>query len=326
MARVLVTGGAGYVGSHCCKALRAAGHEAIVLDNLTTGRREFVLGATLIEGDIRDGRVVREICLDHSIEAVLHFAALAYVGDSVVMPDQYYDNNVRGTMMLLDVMKDVGIARLVFSSSCAVYGCPDRVPITESCPCDPISPYGFTKFVCERMIGDYARAFGLTFATLRYFNAAGADQQGELGESHDPETHLIPLVLETALGRGAHVDVFGDDFPTPDGTAVRDYVHVSDLARAHELALDYLLAGGKPIVANLGSGHGYSVAEVIQTASAVTATTIPYRLSARRPGDPPALVADPGLAGDVLGWFPERSDLRSILADAWRWHGRRSSV
>ena len=245
MARVLITGGAGYVGSHCAKALAAAGHNGMVFDNLTFGHREFVRWCPLIQGDIRDSSALDAVFQAHRIEAVMHFAALAYVGESVTAPSRYYDVNVHGTRVLLDAMVKAGVPRIVFSSSCAVYGEPAKTPIIESTPTEPINPYGFSKFVCERMMEDFGKAYGLKSARLRYFNAAGADPTGEIGEDHEPETHLIPLVLDAALGLKSSVHIFGTDYPTPDGTAIRDYVHVTDLARAHLLALEYLLSGGR---------------------------------------------------------------------------------
>ena len=323
MARILITGGAGYVGSHCAKALAAAGHEGIVFDSLLFGHREFVRWGTLVEGDIRDAAALDAVFAAHRIDAVMHFAALAYVGESVTAPGRYYDVNVHGTRVLLDAMVRAGVGRIVFSSSCAIYGEPDRMPIDEGTPLNPINPYGFTKLVCERMMDEFGLAHGLKSARLRYFNAAGADPTGEIGEDHEPETHLIPLVLGAASGLRPAVQVFGTDYPTPDGTAVRDYVHVSDLARAHVLALQYLLDGGQNIAVNLASGQGASVREVIDTASAVTGTAIDARDRARRPGDPSILVAEATRAREFFGWSPERSDLSKIIQDAWRWHGHR---
>jgi UDP-arabinose 4-epimerase len=323
MASILITGGAGYVGSHCAKALAAAGHEPVVFDNLAFGHREFVRWGPLVEGDIRDSAALDVVFRGHRIEAVMHFAALAYVGESVTAPGRYYDVNVHGTRVLLDAMMRAGVSRIVFSSSCAVYGQPSRVPIVESTRCDPINPYGFTKLACEHMMDDFGRAHGLKSARLRYFNAAGAEATGEIGEDHSPETHLIPLVLEAASGARPAVQVFGTDYETADGTAIRDYVHVSDLARAHVLALEHLLDGGDSIAVNLASGRGASVREVVDTARAVTGRKIDARAAPRRPGDPAVLVADPALARERLGWSAELSDLATIITDAWRWHQQR---
>jgi UDP-arabinose 4-epimerase len=322
MARILITGGAGYVGSHCVKALDAAGHECIVFDNLLFGHRDFVRWGELIEGDIRDSAALDAVFSAKRIDAVMHFAALAYVGESVSSPGRYYDVNVHGTRVLLDAMVRASIRSVVFSSSCAVYGEPDFMPIDEGTRLNPINPYGFTKFACERMMDDFDRAHGLKSARLRYFNAAGADATAEIGEEHSPETHLIPLVLDAASGAGSAVQVFGTDYPTPDGTALRDYVHVSDLARAHLLALQYLLDDGGSIAVNLGSGAGVSVRQVIETVQRITGRDVSVREAPRRPGDPSVLVANPKLAHDVLGWVPERSDVPTIIADAWRWHSK----
>jgi UDP-arabinose 4-epimerase len=319
MARILVTGGAGYVGSHCAKALAAAGHEGIIFDSLLFGHREFVRWGKLIEGDIRNAAALDAVFAAYRIDAVMHFAALAYVGESVTTPGRYYDVNLHGTRILLDAMVRAGVSGIVFSSSCAVYGEPKLMPISESAPLNPINPYGFTKLACERMMDDFGVAHGIRSVRLRYFNAAGADPSCEIGEDHDPETHLIPLVLDAALGVRAAVQIFGADYETPDGTAIRDYVHVSDLARAHVLALQYLLDGGQSISVNLASGQGVSVRKIIDTASAVTGVAIDARDSPRRPGDPSILVAEATRARQLLGWSAERSDLATIIADAWRW-------
>jgi len=323
MARVLITGGAGYVGSHCAKALVAAGHEGIVFDSLLAGHREHVRWGKFIEGDIRDAAALDVVFAAHRFDAVMHFAALAYVGESVAAPGRYYDFNVHGTQVLLDTMVRAGVGAIVFSSSCAIYGEPRRVPIGEDAPLDPINPYGFTKLVCERMMDDFGRAHGLRSARLRYFNAAGAEPSGEIGEDHDPETHLIPLALDAALGLRPDVLMFGTDYPTSDGTALRDYVHVCDLARAHVLALEHLLDRGETIAVNLGSGQGISVHEVIDTVRRVTRRKVVARAEPRRPGDPSVLVADPNKARAVLGWSAERSDPATIIGDAWRWHAQR---
>jgi UDP-glucose-4-epimerase GalE len=323
MARILITGGAGYVGSHCAKALAATGHEGIVFDNLLFGHRDFVRWGELIEGDIRDAAALAAVFAAYRIDAVMHFAALASVGESVTAPGRYYDVNVHGTRLLLDAMVHADVRVIVFSSSCAIYGQPDRVPISESTRLNPINPYGFTKLVCERMMDDFGSAHGLKSARLRYFNAAGAEPTAEVGEDHNPEESLIPLALDAALGVRPEVLVFGTDYPTPDGTALRDYVHVCDLARAHVLALRHLLDGGETLAVNLGSGQGVSVRQVIDMVREITGRDVLARDSPRRPGDPSVLLADPKKAREVLGWAPERSDLATIIADAWRWHGKR---
>ena len=320
MARILVTGGAGYVGSHCAKALARAGHDTIVFDSMLFGHRDFVRWGRLVEGDIRNGPELDKLFSEQPIDAVLHFAALAYVGESVIDPGRYYDVNVNGTRVLLGAMLRANVRLLVFSSSCTIYGQPDCVPITERTPAKPINPYGFTKFVCERMMEEFGRAHGLKAARLRYFNAAGADPACEIGEHHEPETHLIPSLLNAAMGIRPTVEVFGTDYATPDGTAIRDYVHVSDLARAHVLALNHLLEGGEAITINLASGRGASVKQVIEAVRAVTGAQLDVRNLPRRSGDPPILVADSELASKTLGWSAERSDLATIVADAWRWH------
>jgi UDP-glucose-4-epimerase GalE len=274
----------------------------------------------LIEGDIREAAALDAIFAAYRIDAVLHFAALAYVRESVKVPGRYYDVNVHGTRTLLDAMVRAGVSQIVCSSSCAVYGTPDCTPIPESAPLNPINPYGLTKVVCERMMDDFALAHGISSARLPYFNAAGADPACEIGKHHYSETHLIPLILDAAAGLAPAVQVFGTDYPTPDGTAIRDYVHVSDLACAHVLALQYLLDGGDVVAVNIGSGQGASVRQVIDTACALTAARINARDTGRRPGDPSTLAADPTRANELLGWSAERSDLVTIITDAWRWH------
>lgn len=323
MKRILVTGGAGYVGSHCVKQAAQSGYDCVVFDSLVHGHREFVRWGPLVEGDIRSLDQLADALVDHRIDAVMHFAALAYVGQSVIDPASYYDVNVRGTLTLLEAMRRTGTRHLVLSSSCAVYGEPAQMPISETTVPAPINPYGYTKLVCERMIEDYGRAYGLRSVRLRYFNAAGADPAGEIGEHHEPETHLIPLVLDAALGRRASISVFGADYPTPDGTAVRDYIHVADLATAHVRALAYLAAGGEGLSVNLGTGRGVSVGELIAACRRLTGRPIEVTPSPRRPGDPAVLVAARGRAEQVLGWQPQRSDLDTIIADAWRWHRKR---
>ena len=323
MARILITGGAGYVGSHCAKELAAAGHEGIVFDNLLFGHREFVRWGPLIESDIRDASALDAVFSAYRFDAVMHFAALAYVGESVTAPGRYYDVNVTGTRTLLDAMVRAGVPSIVFSASCAIYGEPARMPITENTEPNPINPYGFSKLVCERMMDDFGRAHGMKSARLRYFNAAGADPAAEIGEDHDPETHLIPLVLDAASGRRPGVTVFGTDYPTPDGTAVRHYVHVEDLACAHVMALQHLLDNGDTFAVNLGTGHGASVRQVVDMARRITGREVVARDAPRRAGDPPVLVADAKTASEVLSWAPQYSDLAAIIADAWRWHNKR---
>jgi UDP-glucose-4-epimerase GalE len=323
MARILITGGAGYVGSHCAKAASGKGHEIVVFDSLLFGHREFVRWGELIIGDIRDAAALDAVFSNHRIDAVMHFAALAYVGESVTDPNKYYDVNVNGTRILLDAMVRGGVDKIVFSSSCATYGEPTCVPINESTRQNPINPYGFTKVICERMMDDFGRAHRLRSVRLRYFNAAGAQPTAEIGEDHGPETHLIPLVLDAAIGRRPDVTIFGTDYPTSDGTAIRDYIHVVDLARAHTLALEYLLNGGETVALNLGNGKGASVREVIDTARKITGRDISAIDAPRRPGDPAVLVADARKAHDVFGWAAQRSDLTTIIADAWRWHSLR---
>ena len=323
MARILVTGGAGYVGSHCVKALAAAGHDALVFDNFTYGHREFVRWGSFIEGDIRDARALERVFANHKFDAVMHFAAFAYVGESVVDPSRYYDTNVQGTQVLLNSMVAAGVQAIVFSSSCAVYGQPDATPIPEAAPRNPVNPYGFTKYVCEQMLAHFEQAYGLKSVCLRYFNAAGAEPTAEIGEDHNPETHLIPLVLDAALGLRPSVEIFGTDYPTPDGTALRDYIHVCDLARAHVLALEYLLKKKPSIALNIGSGQAYSVQQVIDAVRDVTGRPVVTIPSPRRAGDPAILMADCTRAKEVLGWSPAQSDLKTIVADAWRWHSQR---
>ena len=290
------------------------------------GHREFVRWGKLVEGDIRDATALAAVFAAHQIDAVMHFAALAYAGESVTAPGRYYDVNVHGTQVLLTAMMNAGVRWIVFSSSCAIYGKPEHMPIYETTPLNPINPYGFTKLVCERMMDDFEHGYGLRSVRLRYFNAAGADPTGEIGEYHEPETHLIPLILDTALGLRSAIEIFGTDYQTPDGTAIRDYVHVSDLARAHVLALQYLLDGGETIAINLASGQGASVREVIEGACAVTGAKIDARQSPRRSGDPPILVAEANRARELLGWSAERSDLATIITDAWRWHQNRLRI
>jgi UDP-glucose-4-epimerase GalE len=318
--RVLVTGGAGYVGSHAAKLLVETGHEVLVVDNLTEGHRRAAGSTRLVEADLLDRPRIVGLLKEHRIEAVMHFAAFAYVGVSVRDPAKYYHNNIVGSLSLLDAMRDAGVDRIVFSSSCATYGIPERVPITEDHPQHPISPYGFTKLVIEKALADYSHAYGLGYAALRYFNASGAAADGTIGEDHDPETHLIPLVLQVALGQREVVEIFGTDYPTPDGTCIRDYIHVDDLATAHVASLEKLRPGMQ-LKLNLGTGHGASVQEVVDLCEEVAGRKIATRAVARREGDPPELVADATAARRELNW-QARYSMREIIESAWAWHSK----
>lgn len=320
--KVLVTGGAGYVGSHCCKAFARAGWEVVVYDNLSRGWRDFVRWGPLIEADILDTEALRSAMRAHRPDAVAHFAALAYVGESVTSPDLYYRTNTQGALNVLTAMRDAGVGQFVFSSTCATYGEPTQIPIDETHAQAPINPYGWSKLFVEKMLADFDQAYGLRSIALRYFNAAGADPEGEIGERHEPETHLIPLVLRAALDPSAPVTVFGDDFNTRDGTAIRDYIHVLDLADAHCLALESLARGGASDVFNLGSETGASVLEIVEAAESATGRPIPRRTGARRAGDPPMLVASAEKAKQTLGWRPQHSALGEIMRTAWAWHSR----
>ncbi len=323
---ILVTGGAGYIGSHAVLALNQAGYDVIVLDNLSYGHREIVeevLKVKLIVGDISDRALLDEIFTTHKITAVMHFAAFIAVGESVSDPGKYYRNNVAGTLTLLEAMVAASINTFVFSSTCALYGIPKSIPLVEDHPQDPISPYATTKWMVERILSDFDKAYGLKSVCFRYFNAAGADPTGLLGEDHAPETHLIPLVLFAALGKLESVSIFGTDYPTRDGTCIRDYIHVTDLAQAHVLGLDYLLKEGDSDVFNLGNGSGFSVREVIETAKKVTGKEIQIVERDRRPGDPPVLVGSSDKAKKVLGWRPQYANLNDIVAHAWQWHQKR---
>jgi UDP-glucose-4-epimerase GalE len=321
---VLVTGGAGYIGAHTAKALAEQGFRPVVFDNLSSGFREAVRWGEFVHGDIRDARALRETMEAHGVRQVIHFASLIEVGRSVVRPDLFYDVNVTGTASLLGAVKDCGVERLVFSSSAAVYGQPEGLSahdlLTETLPTAPTSPYGDTKLACERMIAAYCQAFGLSAVALRYFNAAGADPSGLIGEAHDPETHLIPLAIAATLGHGKPLTVFGQDFPTPDGTCLRDYIHVVDLAAAHVAALTVDLPAGRFEAVNVGAGHGYSVLEVIGAVERALGRPVPHSVGGRRAGDPPGLVADPTRANQLLRWSPACSSLDQIVGDAARWH------
>jgi UDP-arabinose 4-epimerase len=319
--KVLVTGGAGYIGSHACKALAEAGHEPITYDNLSTGHDWAVRWGPLEVGDILDPARLAEVFARHRPDAVMHFAALAYVGVSVRDPSSYHRTNVVGTLNLLDASRAAGVSRIVFSSSCATYGVPERVPIAIDTPQRPVNPYGWTKLAGERMLTEHCAAYGLGAVALRYFNASGAETSATIGEDHEPETHLIPLALDVAAGRRPHLDLYGDDYPTPDGTCIRDYVHVCDLAEAHVRALDLCEAGAMR-AANLGVGRGYSVHEVVDAVRRVTGREVPRRIAPRRPGDPPALVADASPASTLPGWSARWTELDAIIDSAWRWHRR----
>lgn len=320
--RVLVTGGGGYIGSHACKQLAASGFEPVTFDNFSTGWRDAVRYGPAIEGDLLDAAALARAFEQARPVAVMHFAALSLVGESVARPGLYWRNNVMGTLNLLEAMAAAGVGALVFSSTAATYGEPDVTLIAESAPQLPTNPYGQTKLAVERMIGDFERAHGLRAVIFRYFNVAGADEAAEIGECHRPETHLVPLILDAAAGARESITVFGDDYPTPDGTGVRDYVHVEDLVEAHVLGLRRLLDGGPSVALNLGTGRGFSVREVIDRARAATGLEIPETSGPRRPGDPARLVCDGRLAMAELDWRPTRSDLDRMIRDAWRWRQR----
>ncbi|MFN4140345.1 UDP-glucose 4-epimerase GalE [Aestuariivirga sp.] len=320
MGRFLVTGGAGYIGSHTAKMLAREGHEVAVCDNLSRGHRDLVKWGPLIEADIRDTRLLREAMRWFRPDAVIHFAAFAYVGESVANPHMYYENNVGGTLSILKAMTEAGVGNIVVSSTCATYGEPRSVPIPEETPQNPINPYGQSKLMMERICQDFDRAHGLRHVALRYFNACGADPEGETGERHDPEPHLIPRALMAASGEIEALDVFGDDYPTPDGTCIRDYIHVNDLARAHLAGALHLLDGGASEAVNLGTGRGASVRDIIVAAERVTGRSVPCRVSPRRLGDPAELVAAAGKARRLLNWQAGNSDLEQIISSAWKWH------
>lgn len=318
--KILIVGGAGYIGSHTNKRLTEAGISTVVFDNLSTGHRSLVRWGEFFKGDLADQGALRRCFNRYNFSAVIHFAAFTAVGESVSDPAKFYRNNVVNTINLLDAMRGAGVNKLVFSSSAAVYGIPSKVPIVETASLEPVNPYGRTKLIMEKVMSDYVAAYGLRFAALRYFNAAGADPDGEAGESHNPETHLIPLVLDAVSGKRPFLKVFGDDYKTPDGTCLRDYVHVSDLAQAHLLAARYLDNGGQSAAFNLGNGKGFSVFEVMKAVERVTGHRVPYLVAPRRPGDPPHLVASSSKAQKVLGWKPKYAAIEKIISTAWAWH------
>jgi len=319
---VVVIGGAGYIGSHTARALRSAGHEVIVFDNLSTGFKFLAAGFELIQGDMLDAAALARVL--PRADAIMHFAAHAYVGESVVNPRKYFHNNVEGGLCLLNAALEAGVKKIIFSSTCAVYGEPAKVPIEENTPRQPVNPYGVSKLFFEQALEAYDRAYGFRFASLRYFNAAGADESGEIGELHDPETHLIPLALRAAAGKGPELQVFGSDYPTPDGTCVRDYIHVNDLASAHVKSLERLAAGESSFAVNVGSGSGYSVQQVLSAVEQITGKRVPHKIGPRRAGDPPALVANPTKAQTLLNWKATRG-LQEIVASAWYWMQKRGA-
>ncbi|HVN20245.1 MAG TPA: UDP-glucose 4-epimerase GalE [Dongiaceae bacterium] len=313
---VLVIGGAGYIGSHAARALKRAGHEVIVFDNLSTGYEFLAKEFELVKGDVLDSAALARVL--PRVDAIMHFAAFAYVGESVTNPRKYFHNNVEGGLSLLNAALDAGVKKIIFSSTCAVYGEVSKVPIEENIPRQPVNPYGVTKLFFEHALEAYDRAYGFRYASLRYFNAAGADESGDIGELHDPETHLIPLTLRAAAGTGPALQVFGADYPTADGTCIRDYIHVNDLASAHVKALEHLAAGKNSFAVNVGTGAGASVREVIAAVEKVTGKMVPHKVVPRRPGDPPALVANPAKAEALLDWKAIRG-LQEIVSTAWQW-------
>jgi UDP-arabinose 4-epimerase len=326
MIRVLVTGGAGYIGSHTAKALSRSGYEPVVLDNFSTGHGWAVKWGPVIKGDLADTALICEVLRAYKVHAVIHLAASAYVAESIQQPRKYFRNNVANTLNLLEAAIDFGLRYVVFSSTCATYGVPSTVPIIEEQVQIPINPYGESKRFAEKVLQWFGSAYGLNWAVLRYFNAAGADGEGEIGETHSPETHLIPAAIESAFSERQWLELYGTDYPTPDGTAIRDYIHVTDLAEAHVLALQYLFAGGKSIAVNLGTGVGHSVREIIAAVERVSGRRVPLFERVRRLGDPPVLIADPGNASRTLGWTPRFSGLDTMVETALRWHAARPDV
>ncbi|MEG1609842.1 MAG: UDP-glucose 4-epimerase GalE [Bilophila sp.] len=320
--KILITGGAGYIGSHTCKALAHGGHEVVTYDNLSTGHRDLVRWGAFEHGDILDVVRLREVMRRHHPDGVIHFAAKSQVGESVCLPGLYFRNNIVGTLNILEAMRDEGVENIVVSGTCAVYGQPETVPIREDAPKAPINPYGASKLFMEQMLRDFGTAHGLRSMVLRYFNAAGCDPEGETGERHDPETHLIPRALMALTGDAPELSLFGEDYATPDGTCIRDYIHVCDLAQAHVLAMQYLNTGGASGCLNLGTGNGLSVREILASIARVTGKVVPFRMAPRRAGDPPRLVADARRAGIVLHWRACQSDRDTIIDTAWNWYQR----
>ncbi|MFP7254347.1 UDP-glucose 4-epimerase GalE [Terribacillus goriensis] len=322
--KVLVTGGAGYIGSHAVAMLLEKGHEVVIIDNIITGHAAAAdKNAIFYEGDLRDAAFLDDVFTKEKVDAVVHFAASSLVGESVEDPLKYFGNNVYGMQVLLETMRKHEVKKIVFSSTAATYGDTNVVPLTEDLDTNPESPYGESKLMMEKMMKWCDQAYGIKYVSLRYFNVAGAHPSGQIGEDHDPESHLIPIILQTALGQRGHISIFGDDYPTEDGTCIRDYIHVVDLIDAHLLALDYLDKGGKSDIFNLGSSQGFSVKELIDVAREVTGKEIPAKVGPRRAGDPAVLIASSAKAKEVLGWNPSRTDMKDIIGDAWRWHQNR---
>jgi UDP-arabinose 4-epimerase len=324
--RILVTGGAGYIGSHTARLLAENGHEAVVYDNLSRGHPWAVRWGPLVKGDLAERELLTKTLMDYRIEAVVHFAAFALVGESMQQPELYFRNNTLGSLALLESMQRAGVASIVFSSTCATYGNPERLPLREDHPTRPVNPYGESKLMTEKMLRWFEECHGLRWTALRYFNACGAHPDGDLGEWHDPETHLIPNILRAITGEIPHLEVYGTDYPTPDGTAIRDYIHVLDLAEAHLKALEHLGHGGECGVWNLGTGKGHSVREVVRVVEEVTGRKVPLKECPRRPGDPPELVADPQRAMAKLGWKPRWSSIELVVETAWKWETRKASL
>jgi UDP-glucose-4-epimerase GalE len=318
--KILVCGGAGYIGSHTVKALLREGYEVIIFDNFSSGKEALVAGGEVIRGDLDDKEAIRQVFGSRKIDAVLHFASLIQVGESYINPQRYYTHNLSTSLNLFEAMMEAGVKKIIFSSSASVYGAPQEIPITESHPLNPINPYGFTKLFVERILQDYDKAYGLRSISLRYFNAAGADPEAELGELHDPETHLIPNILLFLLGKKRSFNLYGTDFATPDGTALRDYIHVTDLASAHVLALRKLLTSAESDCINLGASRGFSVLEVIRKAEEITGRKVTFTARPRRLGDPPVLLASKAKAEQRLGWTLRYSEMETIIETAWRWH------
>jgi len=317
---ILITGGAGYIGSHTNKLLAEMGYQTVIIDNLVYGHPALAKWGEFCQGDLNDTKFLHSIFSSYPIRAVIHFAAFAYVGESVKKPAKYYSNNVANTLNLLQAMREYDVNQIVFSSTCSTYGIPRHIPITEGHPLKPINPYGRSKVMVEQILDDYSKAYGLQYASLRYFNAAGADPDGEIGEWHEPETHLIPLVLDVALGKRDHIEIYGTDYDTPDGTCIRDYIHVTDLAEAHIVALNYLNHEKTNLICNLGNGNGYSVKEMIEVAERVTKKNIATINAPRRKGDPPVLVGSAEKAKKILTWKPQHDSLENIIETAWKWH------